>query len=317
MAGIPGWYPDPGGIDGQYRYWDGGTWSAITSSDPRQPPPPPGAVAATPPRRGARRALAVLAVLLVVVIVAVALLIRQPRTIIDYGPAPTGTESAFDDRSPDPTPTPTATATPTPDPTPTADPTPSETLESDPDDPEGLVSCPAGGPNERAAHPTDDRVYGGNLSFTAVSSFLPAAPEARLSFARDVTQQYVYTNRDPNWIAQLAVGQLRAADGFDGDARDTAEGVAECAVSSNLWARGAPTAKQLESTAFTVSGRKGWKVTVDVTVSNPGLPFAGDRAVFVVVPDGDDWGLFFGAVPIGDKELIGVMDGVVDDLRVG
>lgn len=272
-------------------------------------------MAVTPTRRGGRTGLAFLAVFLVIVIVVVALLVREPRTIVDYGPAPTGTASAFDDRSPDPTPTPSPTATRPPTATPT--PTPSETPDSDPDDPEGLVSCPAGGPNERAAHPTDGRVYGGNLSFTSVSSFLPAAPEARLSFARDVTQQYVYTNRDPNWIAQLAVGQLRAADGFDANARDTAEGVAECAISSALWARWGPTAKQLESTAITVSGRRGWKVTVDITVTNPGLPFAGDRAVFAVVPDGDDWGLFFGAVPIGDTELIGVMDRTVADLRVG
>ncbi|WP_084635077.1 DUF2510 domain-containing protein [Propionicicella superfundia] len=25
----PGWYPDPGGAPGQFRYWDGTTWSPI------------------------------------------------------------------------------------------------------------------------------------------------------------------------------------------------------------------------------------------------------------------------------------------------
>lgn len=315
MAGVPGWYPDPGGADDRYRYWDGSTWSSGTTSDPRQPAPVAGQTTITAARRSGRAGMVVLALILVVVIVVVALVVRRPTTIIDYGPGPTGTESAFDDRSPDPTPTPSPSPTPSasPSPSPTPDPDPDD---PDPDDPEGLVACPAGGPNERAAHPVDGRVHGGNLSFTEVSRFGPAAPEARLSFARDVTQQTLRTNESPGWIAQLAVGQLRASDGFTGNARATAEGVTECAVTSALWGRWGPVAKQLESEAVTVSGRRGWKVTVDVTVTNPGLPFAGDRAVFVVVPDGDDWGLFFGAVPIGDTELTGVMDRVVTDLRV-
>ncbi|QGN33414.1 DUF2510 domain-containing protein [Microlunatus sp. Gsoil 973] len=29
-----GWYPDPSGEPGRYRYWDGARWSAETSTDP-------------------------------------------------------------------------------------------------------------------------------------------------------------------------------------------------------------------------------------------------------------------------------------------
>ncbi len=36
-APAPGWYPDPGGSPGRYRYWDGRTWSAETS--PQSPAP--------------------------------------------------------------------------------------------------------------------------------------------------------------------------------------------------------------------------------------------------------------------------------------
>jgi hypothetical protein len=34
-----GWYPDPGGGQGLYRYWDGNAWSAATSPNPGAPPP--------------------------------------------------------------------------------------------------------------------------------------------------------------------------------------------------------------------------------------------------------------------------------------
>src|SRR5829696_8448749 len=34
-----GWYPDPGGVAGLFRYWDGKAWSAATSPNPSAPPP--------------------------------------------------------------------------------------------------------------------------------------------------------------------------------------------------------------------------------------------------------------------------------------
>ena len=44
-----GWYPDPAGTAGRFRYWDGQQWSAETTDDPRHPHrragrPGPGAV---------------------------------------------------------------------------------------------------------------------------------------------------------------------------------------------------------------------------------------------------------------------------------
>ncbi len=38
----PGWYPDPGGGQGLYRYWDGRAWSAATTSNPNAAPPSAG-----------------------------------------------------------------------------------------------------------------------------------------------------------------------------------------------------------------------------------------------------------------------------------
>ena len=44
MSANAGWYPDPGGGQGLYRYWDGQAWSAATTPDPASAPPPQGIV---------------------------------------------------------------------------------------------------------------------------------------------------------------------------------------------------------------------------------------------------------------------------------
>jgi hypothetical protein len=37
----PGWYPDPAGAPGLYRWWDGGHWAEVTSDSVQAPPPLP------------------------------------------------------------------------------------------------------------------------------------------------------------------------------------------------------------------------------------------------------------------------------------
>jgi len=56
-------------------------------------------------------------------------------------------------------------------------------------------------------------------------------------------------------------------------------------------------------------------IETDISVAEPGLPFPGDRVVVVVVPDGVDWGFFFGASPIGDVGLNQVLDRTVAALQ--
>jgi hypothetical protein len=211
-----------------------------------------------------------------------------------------------DDSSPTPTPTPSPTPT-------SSSPSPSPS----PRTPAALVPCPLGLPGLRAPHPSDGRVYGGNLSFPAEPTFRPATEEPRMTFAFDVIQQALPVNATPDWIAQLAVGQLRAESGFVHDARNTAESLVQCLVTGSMYQPYDPTRSDRRSEATTVSGRSGWLVEVEVSVAEPGLPFPGDRVVVVVVPDGDNWGFFFGAVPIGDVGLDQVLDGTVAGLQAG
>ena len=76
-----------------------------------------------------------------------------------------------------------------------------------------------------------------------------------------------------------------------------------------------PARADRRSEATTVSGREAWLIESDVSVTTPGLAFPGDRVVVVVVPDGDNWGFFFGASPIGDVGLNQVLDRAVAGLQ--
>jgi Protein of unknown function (DUF2510) len=303
VADLTGWHPDPGGARGRFRYWDGSAWSAETTDDPRRPPP--GTPPAGPPRRSRGRVVAaVVAGLVALVLLALlgrSLLANLGPITVDPSPPPT---VVGNDSSPSPTPTPTPSS---PSPSPTPFPTPRTSA--------ALVPCPLGLPGLRAPHPTDGRVYGGNLSFAAEPTFRPAAEEPRMTFAFDVAQQVLPVNATPDWIAQLAVGQLRAESGFVHDTRNTAESLVQCLLSGSMYSPYAPTRADRRSEPATVSGRAAWLVEVDVSVAEPGLPFPGDRVVVVVVPDGIDWGFFFGAAPIGDVGLNQILDRTVADLQ--
>jgi hypothetical protein len=39
VAPRPGWYPDPAGATGLYRWWDGSSWAEVTSDSTQAPPP--------------------------------------------------------------------------------------------------------------------------------------------------------------------------------------------------------------------------------------------------------------------------------------
>ena len=230
-------------------------------------------------------------IVVTVLVVGVAILARN---VTDTGPLsgpfPSSTVSGWDDSSP---------------------------LPSGPPPPGGggPEACVPGDPGRRGDHPDDDRVYGGNLSFAEERSYEPAAPENRLSFAHDVTQQVSWMNRRPGWIGQLAVGRLRADDGFTESARATATTAVQCIVTSNMYLPYEPTDREISSEQTSVSGHDAWRIDLEVRVEEQGLPFPGDQVIVVVVEDGDDWGLFFGAVPIGNDRQREILEAAVASLR--
>ena len=309
VTGAPGWYPDPGGQPDRYRYWDGTSWSAESTGDPQRTAPETMTQAPATSRPQAVRWLILITVLAVVVAAGSrAFRVRdRPREqpVLFPTPTTTATSATRDDSSPDPTRS-AGPNRPTPD-----SPRPSPTSAAP-----RAIGCPEGAPDARSPHPSDGRVHGGNLSFPRVDSFLPEAPENRLTFAYDVVQQVRTVSLDPPGIAQLGLGRL-LADGYPRTAQHTAELVTECIVASDMYRPYDPRRSDVDSRPITVSGTDGWLITTDVGVDVAALPFAGDHVAVVVVPDGSDWGVFFGAVPIGDRVMTDTLTDTVLALRVG
>ena len=283
---MPGWYPDPGGAPDRYRYWDGNDWSVQLTDDPRKPAPGPDPTSAHTRRTRLGVVIGSLTGVVILIVVG-ALVVGNLRPSL-RDPVPTATASG-DNSSPIVTPTPTAIPAP----------------------------CPVGNPDARADHPNDDRVYGGNLSFAAEPTFDHFAFEPRLSFGYDVVQQTFQVSDRPPWIAQLAVGRLRARDGFSGDPRNTVQSVVRCIVGGDIYGPYRPSRRDVRSSSVIVDRHEGWLIETEVRVDQPGLPFPGDRVIVVVVRDGGDWGMFFGAAPIGNSIVNDLLDQAVSSLRAG
>jgi hypothetical protein len=311
VTGAPGWYPDPGGQPDRYRYWDGASWSAETTGDPHRTAPETMTQAPLASRPHAVRWL-ILITVLAVVVAAGSLAFRfhnrqSEQPVLFPTPSTSAPSPTRNDRDDSPS---GLTSHPGPN-TPDANRTPRPTSAAP-----RAIGCPEGAPDARSPHPSDGRVHGGNLSFPRVDSFVPEAPENRLTFAYDVVQQVRTVSLDPPWIAQLGLGRL-LADGYPRTAQHTAELVTECIVASDLYRPYDPHRRDVDSRPITVSGTDGWLITTDLEIGVAGLPFAGDHVAVVVVPDGADWGVFFGAVPIGDRTLTDTLTTTVLGLRVG
>ena len=150
-------------------------------------------------------------------------------------------------------------------------------------------------------------MHGGNLSFEEQPTFDPAAVEPRFGFAYDVLQQTLPVSQNTPWIAQLAVGQLRGKDGFVNDPRNTVESLVRCVMAGNMYSPYLPTRTDIRSEGLSIDGQSGWLIESEITVDRPDLAVAGDHTIFIVVRDGNDWGFFFGAVPLGNAQLDAVL----------
>ena len=270
----PGWYPDPGGRPGQFRFWDGRVWSAATTADPRTPPrvpsppvPPaaPGALPYAPPPPTARRRSAVPwligAVALAVVLVVVAVLVLRSVGPVGPGPGPAPNPTTGTDVCPDAVP---ETATPPP-------------------------------------VQTGDRVRSGALSYARLPApFSPPRWDSRVPFGRDVQSQDATVEQDAQgrqiWVAAVLVARLLAGDGFFGPEQG-AKVVAEC-VTGKFYGNADVDRTDSRNEATTVDGRSAWLIEAHLSFSLPDVETTGETMTIVVVETvTGEAGLFYASIP--------------------
>lgn len=292
---MPGWYPDPSGAPGRFRYWDGRAWSQQTSDQPGAP--------STGGRSERRRVLPMiigalaLAVVLGLIIFFVIRQVGPGSRPITNEPVPTSTVSGWDDSSP--------TAEPTPSPEPTPDPSGSASTKP-------LTSCPQGDPGARAEHPADGRVHGGGLSFPRVDGWQDGLQASGVSWGYDVGSQGMFVN--PAWVALVAVGEVRESDGFVGT-KQAAQSVMQC-VASSQWYGSFESAQDVKSERATIDGHDAWWIRTDIRVTDRDV--AGDTVDVIVVDTGrpGSYGLFIGGVAIDHQDLLTILDNTTKNLTV-
>lgn len=265
----PGWYPDPGGASGQYRYWDGRAWTNQVTTQvttqptgPRATPPKPfgagGSGSALPPtRRTGRRWLIALVAVAIAVVVIIVLVVRGLGGVLSGVPGIPGGQP-----SDNVCPTPQADSSPTP-------------------------------------QPNDGRVHSGPLSYPRLPDPWGAPTSANdVPFGRDVRQQFVQTEKLPtmSWGAAVMVGELVAGDGFFAP-KDGAEIVLRC-VTGTFYGDAAVTRHDTKSQAMTVDGYDAWIMESDLSFSIPGLQATNELLTVVIIDLGNGAaGLFASSVP--------------------
>jgi hypothetical protein len=268
VTAAPGWYPDPGGQPGHFRFWDGRSWSAGTTTDPRTPPGstagpvPPQALSPglAPRRRSAAPWIIGAAALVVALVVAAVLVVRSINP-----PGPVG--------GPDPGP------------------------------PTGPGVCP----NASAASaspvvpPSSGRVISGKLSYELLPEpFESPQWDDRTPFGRDVQSQQATVEEDVDgidtWVASVLIARLLAGDGFYGPEQG-AKVVAECVV-GKFYGGAAVAREDRRNEATTVDGRTAWVIESHLTFSLPDIKTTGETMIIVVVDTvPGEAGLFYASIP--------------------
>jgi hypothetical protein len=311
VSANPGWYPDPGGGQGLFRYWDGKAWSAATSPNPSAPPPSQGLVgAATPPQgtqpygQGEPYGQS-----------------GQPT----YGQSPYGQDygsSAYANyqeleskKSPigwwiagaalvigiiivaviairavtagDTGTTGGPVAQPSQD------------------------ACPAqstASPEPGPSHPADGRVHGGPVSYPQLGSPW-GAPEGenRVPFGSDVQTQMVpvetnYDGNGANWVASILVGELQAGDGFFTPEQGS-QIVVKCILGS-FYGDNPVKSNVKVNEGTTIDGHEAWLVESHLTFDIVGLKTKGELLIVAIVSAGNRSGLYYASIPDTTPELV-------------
>ncbi len=296
---MPGWYPDPAGNPGHYRYWNGSAWSDQTTTTPQSTPAPsgPGGPGSTPPTPGRHGRGPLVAAIACIVLLALAItwFLNRPRTTAS---APEDTNTS--------TPTISAwneTSTPTPSTSKSSEPAPSQAV---------LTDCPDEGGSTVAVSGSDLR--GGGLVADQIAGWDKNGFTMRWAYNTQSQTDEVYSG----WMSVVSLSALSVADGFE-QPKASAYGVMSCFASSSYY-NGFTGRKDISSEEVTISGHKAWHLRSEVYVNLPDLPqVRGDVVDVVVVDIGDpeSLGLWVSSYTIGDHSRGAKVEASLESLHAG
>ena len=290
-APLPGWYPDPDGVAGQARWWDGGSWSDVTTpagpgvavqSSPVLAPlrrvEPSVAPTGIPARGGSSRTAWVVGLSIVGLVVSVLTALVVGRS----GPA---AEVASG-------PTPSASSAPGP---------------------------PAG----RTFPPGTVRIIdeAAGISYPYLGEdWLQWSLGSQWELTSVAGQFFTTQELTPDassFIAQCTSGPVAAKYGWDGPSslETTLDTLAD-SVRINYYP--APNDRRImRDEARTVDGRAARLVEFQLSWDVPGYDATGERAALLLVDTGRPApALLYISIPNTHAELYGVIDQVLDDVQV-
>jgi Protein of unknown function (DUF2510) len=319
VSASPGWYPDPGGGQGLFRYWDGRAWSAAVSPHPSAPPPAQGLVGGgtapqgdNPSGQGGQPAYGqspygqdydsgayanyqelqkkksplgwwIAGGALVIVIVVIAVL--AVRAVTDGDTGTTGGPAGQPSQDVCP---PQITASPEP-----------------------------------GNQPADGRVHGGPVSYPVLGPpWGSPQGDTRVPFGSDVQSQdvaveYDYDGNGSLWVASIIVGELQAGDGFF-TPEQGAQIVVRCIVggSGEFYGDNPVNSNVKVNEKTTIDGHEAWLVESHLTFDIAGLKTKGELLIVAIVSAGNRSGLYYASIPDTTPELVQPARDALRDLKV-
>jgi hypothetical protein len=323
VSANPGWYPDPGGGQGLFRYWDGKSWSAATSPNPSAPPPSQSLVGG-PPQQG-----------------------RQPygqggQTQGQggqpaYGQSPYGQDygssayANYQELEKKKSPigwwiagaalvigiiivAVIAIRAVTGGETGTTGAPPGQPSQD---------ACPpqiTASPSEPPNHPADGRVHGGPVSYPMLGPPWGAPQvDSRVPFGSDVQSQVVgvelnYDGSGSNWVASILVGELQAGDGFFTPEQGS-QIVVKCILGA-FYGNNPVNSNVKVNEKTTIDGHEAWLVESQLTFDIAGLKTKGELIIVAIVSAGNRSGLYYASIPDTTPELVQPARDALQNLQV-
>jgi hypothetical protein len=323
VSANPGWYPDPGGGEGLFRYWDGKAWSAATSPNPSAPPPSQSLVGGPPQQRGQPYGQG-----------------GQPEGQGGqpaYGQSPYGQDygssayANYQELEKKKSPigwwiagaalvigiiivAVIAIRAVTGGETGTTGAPPGQPSQD---------ACPpqiTASPSEPPNHPADGRVHGGPVSYPMLGPPWGAPQvDSRVPFGSDVQSQVVgvelnYDGSGSNWVASILVGELQAGDGFFTPEQGS-QIVVKCILGA-FYGNNPVNSNVKVNEKTTIDGHEAWLVESQLTFDIAGLKTKGELIIVAIVSAGNRSGLYYASIPDTTPELVQPARDALQNLQV-